>query len=241
MFSPPLDKFITFHYSQTIPKTLFCFPFLPFLFSSNNLMDILPAGSRLAVVRSQLTIDSSSEGSCTPPCTDKEPFPEYNESDCDTLASESAAVECDDEAWNYALGKAIQTEIRLHQVDPNIIPLVPSDPAERSQVVLEELKDILANPQMRHQTRHQFITLVNITLQVNQVIFHQSSEFLAPKETSDAKLLTETILTHLAWLDALLKEQCQTVDYIACLLSQIEHDDVPVYEKLREMARVVAK
>jgi len=204
-------------------------------------MDILPPGSRLAVVRSQLAADSSSEGSCTPPYTDKEPFPDYNESDCDTIASETAAEKCRDDAWNYALGKAIQHEIRQHQVDPNIIPYVPSDPAERSQVVLEELKDLLSDPQMRRQTRHQFITLVNITLQVNQVIFHQNSEFLAPKETSDAKLLTETILTHLAWLDAMLKEQCQTVDYIASVLSQIEHDCVPVYEKLREMSRVVAR
>lgn len=205
-------------------------------------MDILPAGSRLAVVRSQLAPSSSSEGSCTPPYTDKEPFPDYNESDCENAASVNAAEKIHDDAWNWALGKAIQTEIRQHQVDPNIIPYVPSDPAERSQVVLEELKDLLADPQMRPHTRNQFITLVNITLQVNQVIFHQNPEFLAPRETSDAKLLTETILTHLAWLDGMLNDQCQTVHYIATVLNHIEQRaDAPVYEKLREMASVVAR
>jgi hypothetical protein len=204
-------------------------------------MDILPPGSRLAVVRSQLAVDSSSEGSCTPPGSGKEPFPDYNEFDCDTIASQCTADQCHDDAWNYALGKAIQAEIRQCQVDPNIIPYVPSEPGERSQVVLEELKELLSDPQMRPQTRHRYITLLNITLHLNHVIFHQSPEFLAPKETSDAKLLTETILTHLAWLDAMLKEQCQAVDDIAFVLRQIEHDEISVYEKLREMARVVAR
>lgn len=204
-------------------------------------MDILPPGSRLAPVRSQLALSSSGSDEGSPPYTDSEPFPDYDEFECETVASETEADKAQDDHWNYALGKAVQTEIREQQVDPNIIPCVQSDPHEASQVVLEQMKELLADPQLRPQTRNHFITLSNITLHVNQVIFHQNSEFLAPKETSDAKLLTETILTHLAWMDSMLKEQCQSVHYISSVLAQIRRDDTSVYEKLREMASVVAR
>ncbi|CAG8019065.1 unnamed protein product [Penicillium olsonii] len=204
-------------------------------------MDVLPPGSRLAVVRSQLALSSSPESSsppkCTPPFSDKEPFPDYDEAECDEFSVTAAE---NAEAWAYALGKAVRSEIRQHQIDPNIIPHVQTDPSERSQAVLERMKELLSDPHMRQQTRRQFITLSNITLQVNQVIFHQSPEFLAPVETSDAKLLTETILVHIAWMDNMLSEQCHSVNYTASVLSQIEQSDVSAYEKLREMANVVA-
>ncbi|CAG8283667.1 unnamed protein product [Penicillium salamii] len=239
---------------------LFCFllffPLHFFRFSFPNFfkskypffMDILPAGSRLAVVRSQLAPSSGSESSGTPPRTPpstppvaaKEPFPDYDEAECDTVATERAAERADAEAWTTAFGKALQTQIRQTQIDPSMIPYVPSNPSERSQVVFERMKDLLSNPQMRPQTRRQFITLSNITLQINQVIFHQNPEFLAPKETSDAKLLTETILTHIAWIDSMLTALCQTMQYITSVLGEIERRDIPVYQKLQEMAAAVA-
>ncbi|CAG8946659.1 unnamed protein product [Penicillium salamii] len=222
----------------------------PNFFKSNYpfFMDILPAGSRLAVVRSQLAPSSGSEGSGTPPCTPpstppvdaKEPFPDYDEAECDTVATERAAERANAEVWTNAFGKALQTQIRQTQIDPNIIPYVRSDPSEHSQVVLERMKDLLSNPQMRPQTRRQFITLSNITLQVNKVIFHHNPEFLAPKETSDAKLLTETILAHIAWMDSMLTALCQTMQYITSVLGEIERRDIPVYQKLQQMAAAVA-
>ncbi|KAJ5321983.1 hypothetical protein MYU51_002677 [Penicillium brevicompactum] len=204
-------------------------------------MDILPPGSRLAVVRSQLAPSSGSEGSSTPPLNDKEPFPDYNEADCDNLASEVAAEKHNDEAWNLALGRAVRDEIREIQVDPNIIPYDDKLTTERSQSALTRMKEILSQPQMRMKTRDQFLTLSNMTLEVNLIIFHHSSEFLAPNEISKAKALTETILTHFAWMDTMLADLCQTVNYTVSVLGQIENEDLDVYTKLCQMARIVAK
>lgn len=204
-------------------------------------MDILPAGSRLAVVRSQLAPSSGSESSDTPLYNDKEPFPDYNEADCDHIASAVAAEKHKDEAWNLALGRAVRDEILEFQVDPNIVPYDDDLATARSQDALKEMKAILAQPQMRVKTRKQFLTISNITLQVNLVIFHQSSEFLAPREIRDAKKLTETILAHFAWMDSMLTELCQTVNYTASVLGEIERENVDVYEKLRQMAGIVAR
>lgn len=210
-------------------------------------MDDLPPGSRLAVVRTQLSIDTSSEESVSTTQSnpdskaDTEPFPEYDESACDTVASFIAAEKPHEEAWIYACGKFAQEQIRLHEVDPNIIPYIPSDPSQRSQIVLEKLQDLLAEPQMRPVTRQQFITLLNTTLNLNHIIFHQNVEFLAPKEISDAKAVAEQILTDLTWMDKLLKEQLQTTNKIAAALHQISRGDLSVFDQFRKMASLVSE
>lgn len=207
-------------------------------------MDDLPPGSRLAVVRSQLSIDSDSEESTATTAAssaDTEPFPEYDESECEQIASSIAAEKPREEAWIYACGKAAQQHIRLHEVDPNIIPYFHSDPSQHSQVVLEQLQDLLAEPQMRPVTRRQFITLVNTTLKLNLIIFHQSPEFLAPEETSQAKSITNQILYDLTWMEGLLKEQLQTANQITVVLEQTLLDDVPAFDQLRNMASLVTR
>lgn len=217
-------------------------------------MDDLPPGSGLAVVRSQVAMDSESEesGPTTPtnadtantetePFPDTEPFPEYNESECEMLASSIAAENRHEEAWIYALGRAAQQEIRMVHVDPNIIPYFQSDPSCRSQVVLEKLRDLLADPQMRPEIRDQFITIINATLQFNLVIFHQSPEFLAPKEVEDAELPLETVLNHIEFMEEMLREQLQTAEEVSYALEDISVEATSAYERLCKMATVFAK
>ncbi|KGO67994.1 hypothetical protein PITC_028960 [Penicillium italicum] len=217
-------------------------------------MDDLPPGSRLAVVRSQVAMDSESEESesTTPtnedtantetePFPDTEPFPEYNESECEMLASSIAVDQRHEEAWIYALGKAAQQEIRMLHVDPNIVPYFQNDPSHRSQVVLEQLRDLLADPQVRPEIREQFITIINATLQFNLVIFHQSPEFLAPKEIGDAELDLETILNHVEFMEEMLREQLQTADQVSYALEDISMEATSAYERLCKMATVFAK
>ncbi|CAI7643064.1 unnamed protein product [Penicillium glandicola] len=216
-------------------------------------MDDLPPGSRLAVVRSQVAIDSESDGSVyTTPTntdaantdtsnTDTEPFPEYDESECEQLASSIAAEKHNEEAWIHALGKVAQKEIRMVHVDPNIVPYFQSDPSQRSQVVLEQLRDLLAEPQMRSDIREQFITIVNATLQFNLIIFHRSPEFLAPKEIEDAKLHLETVLNHVEFMEYMLKEQLQTAEQVSYALEDASNEPTPAYERLCKMATVFAK
>ncbi|KAJ5787015.1 hypothetical protein N7457_002005 [Penicillium paradoxum] len=206
-------------------------------------MEDLPPGSRLAAVRSQLAIDIDAEKStCIAASSpETEAFPQYDEAACDDVASFIAAEKPKEEAWIYACGKFAQQQIRLNDVDPNIIPFVPSDPSDPSQVALEKLRNLLADPQMRDITRRQFITLLNTTLELNSVIFHQSAEFLAPKEVSDAKTISKKILTDLTWMDTLLKEQLQSTNRITAVLERISLQDISPFDKFRKMAALVAE
>ncbi|KAJ5150432.1 uncharacterized protein N7500_010621 [Penicillium coprophilum] len=211
-------------------------------------MDDLPPGSRLADVRSQVAIDSESDasGSTTPTSadtanTDTEAFPEYDESECETLASSIAAEKPLEEAWINALGKAAQHEIRLLHVDPNIIPYVKSDPSQRSEVVLDQLQDLLSEPQLRPEIREEFITIINATLKLNLVLFHQSPEFLASKEIKDARRPLDTILNHVKFVEDMLKEQLQTAEQVSYALEEVSLEVAFPYERLRKMATVVAQ
>ncbi|KAJ5446809.1 hypothetical protein N7445_001630 [Penicillium cf. griseofulvum] len=218
-------------------------------------MDDLPPGSRLAVVHSQVAIDSEpDESPTTTPTstntnitnketakTDTEPFPEYDESECEMLASALAAEKPLEDAWIHALGKATQQEIRMRHVDPKIIPYFKSDPSHRSQVVLEQLRDFLAEPQQRPEIREQFITIINATLEFNRVIFHQSPKFLSPQEIRDARRPLEIILKQIQFMDDMLKEQLQTAEQVSCALEDLSMEALLAYERLRKMATVVAK
>ncbi|MBZ6373498.1 MAG: hypothetical protein LBE67_00335 [Kocuria palustris] len=211
-------------------------------------MDDLPPGSRLAHVRSELAMDSESEESesATPTNadtakTETEPFPEYDESECEMLASSIAADKRREEAWIHALGKATQRENRMLHVDPNIIPYFQSDPSHRSQVVLEQLRDLLADPQMRPKIRDQFITMINATLQFNLVIFHQSSEFLAPKEIEDAELHLESVLNLVEWMEEDLRDQLETAEQVSYAIEGASLQPTSAYERLCKMASLFAK
>ncbi|CAP85478.1 hypothetical protein E8E15_006867 [Penicillium rubens] len=210
-------------------------------------MDDLPPGSRLAHVRSELAMDSESEESesATPTNadtakTETEPFPEYDESECEMLASSIAADKRREEAWIHALGKATQRENRMLHVDPNIIPYFQSDPSHRSQVVLEQLRDLLADPQMRPKIRDQFITMINATLQFNLVIFHQSSEFLAPKEIEDAELHLESVLNLVEWMEEDLRDQLETAEQVSYAIEGASLQPTSAYERLCKMASLFA-
>ncbi|KUM59204.1 hypothetical protein ACN42_g7938 [Penicillium freii] len=223
-------------------------------------MGDLPPGSRLAVVRSQVAMDSESEESAsttstnedtsnteteplpeTEPFPDTEPFPEYDESECEMLASCIAAEKHHEEAWVNAFGKAARQEIRMVHVDPNIIPYVQSDPSQRSQVVLEQLRDLLADPEMPRDTRKQFIIMINATLKFNLVIFHQSPEFLAPKEVEDAALDLETILNHVEFIEEMLREQLETAEQVSFALEDVSMEATSTYERLCKMSTVFSK
>ena len=200
------------------------------------------------MVRSELAMDSKSDesGSATPTNADTakaetEPFPEYDETECEMLASSIAADKRREDAWIYALGKAAQRENRMLHVDPNIIPYFQSDPSHHSQVVVEQLRDVLADPEMRPEIRKQFITMINATLQFNLVIFHRSPEFLAPKEIEDAELHLETVLNLVEWMEEDLRDQLETAEQASYAIEDASLEPTSAYERLCKMATLFAK
>ncbi|KXG52444.1 uncharacterized protein PGRI_087280 [Penicillium griseofulvum] len=208
-------------------------------------MDALPPASRLTVVCSQVAIGSELHQApiATPTNipTDTEPFPEYDESQCELVASAYAAEKPLEDALIHALGKAAHQEIRTRDVDPKIIPYVKSDPSHRSQVILEQLLDLLSEPQMRREVREQFIIIVNATLQFNKVIFHQCPKFLSPQEIRDARRPLEMVLRKIQSMEYMLKDQLYNAEKASSDLKDIEVESLLPYERLRKMASVVAK
>ncbi|KAJ5373683.1 hypothetical protein N7517_005689 [Penicillium concentricum] len=198
-------------------------------------MDDLPADPQVAIDCE--SDESRSTTSTNADTSDTEPFPDYDESECEMLASTIAAEKRLEEAWIYALGKAAQEEIRMLRVDPNIIPY----PSQRSQVILGQLQDLLSEPQLRLELREQFITIINATIRLNIVISHQSSEFLAPREIKDSRRPLDTILKHVKFMEDMLKDQLQTAEKVSLVLKDVSKEDVLPFERLRKMASVVAK
>ncbi|KAJ5790244.1 uncharacterized protein N7518_007255 [Penicillium psychrosexuale] len=210
--------------------------------------------SQAAIISSQVAMNLESEGSGsathantetanteTEPFPDAEPFPEYNESECEMLASSIAADKRHEQAWIHALGRAAKQEIRTLHVDPNIIPYIEGDPSHRSQVILEQLRDRLADPRLRHEIRRQFITIVNATLQFNFIIFHQTKELLPLKEIGDAELQLETVLNHVEFMDEMLREQLKSAEQVSYTLESVSLEGTSDYERLCKMSTVFAK
>jgi hypothetical protein len=94
---------------------------------------------------------------------------------------------------------------------------------------------------MRPEIREQFITMINATLQFNLVIFHQSPEFLAPKEIEDAELHLETVLNLVEWMEENLREQLETAEQASYAIEDASLEPTSAYERLRKMATLFAK
>lgn len=217
--------------------------------------------SLLDAVRSQLTIDSDSEGSQTtavnithkdtqpsPPDSPldqststnsslvlikspKEPFPEYDE--------ELAEVyeRCDRE-YTEAITAAVQAAIRKKEIDPLII--APPGQPEGKRVALERIKDLLANPQMRKTTRKRFVTLTNLVIRLDHVLFRRSEVFLGPRDTADAAAIVKQMLPYLQWADNMLRELVAVADNVFGIMGYLAEENCSVIHKYRHMSIVVA-
>jgi hypothetical protein len=197
-------------------------------------MDMDSSGIHLAEVRSQLAMDSDSDSDTTV-TPKKEPFPDFDAELCfPDLNNRHEA------AWTYAFGKAVQNDIRTRYVDPFITPHNPGEPFTRNHILLEAIKDLLADPQMRETTRQQFIILINHTLHLHEVVFNHSDNFLDTKETVEAKVLAEIILSYMVWMDGKLRDQVIAAEQVAVVLDQVSKEKTTICERYCRMTTVVS-
>ncbi|KAJ5756945.1 uncharacterized protein N7511_007127 [Penicillium nucicola] len=187
----------------------------------------------LVEVRWHLAMDSDSDSDTTI-TPSKEPFLDF---DAETCAPDSTNEEAE---WTRAFTKAVQEDTRTRYIDPFIIPHNSSRPWTRSNILLEEIKDLLADPHMRETTRTQFLTMVNHTLHLHQVIFHHSDQFLDTKETAEAKVITDIILNYLVWVDGKLRDQVSTAENVFVVLEQLAQEKTTVVERYTRMVTVVS-
>ncbi|KAJ5320607.1 hypothetical protein PENANT_c033G01675 [Penicillium antarcticum] len=191
------------------------------------------SGTPLVQIRSQLAMDSDSDSDTTV-TPNKEPFPDF---DAETCGPNRNRYEAE---WARAFRQAVQEDIRTRYIEPYIIPHNLGEPFTRSNMLLEDIKDLLADPHMRQTTRNQFLTMVNHTLHLHQVIFHHSDQFLDTKEITEARYLVDIVLSYMGWIDGKLRDQVSAAEQVSVVLEQLSKEKTTVIERYSRMATVVS-
>lgn len=114
--------------------------------------------------------------------------------------------------------------------------------------IINDLKELLANPQLKLNIKKRFIAMTNMVLRMNVLLFHPMAvtegirQFLVDSRISEVKVLAAEILQYLAKIDQQLKEQVEDADRVASILSNLAQDNtVSVYVVFRRMAYVVIR
>jgi hypothetical protein len=189
-----------------------------------------------------------------------EPFPQYHE--CES--SDSIADHEHEEAYSYAISRVVQEAIRFQEVDALLVSLPPFIPGalspdhtlgsvegvdfltvDHKHRTLDQMKQLLAIPRLRTETRRRFVGLTNVVLRLNYVLFHRVEGrvckiFLDAQDTTESQKLADTILVYLARLDDMLQESVRVASNVSYIMGQIAaEDDVTAYVRYRRMASVV--
>jgi hypothetical protein len=219
--------------------------------------------SLLDAVRSQLTFDSDSEDSqstvvnithedtrtdpadtpldqstSTNPSlvliqspNDREPFPDFDEELAEVYKERNRE-------YTEAITAVVHAQIRKKEIDPLII--APPGQPEGKRIALERIKDLLASPQMRKTTRKRFVTLTNLVIRLDHVLFQRSEVFLGPRDTADAAAVVKQMLPYLQWADNMLRELVVVADNVFGIMGYLAEEDCSVIHKYRHMSIVVA-
>lgn len=197
---------------------------------SNSEMNSAPISMHRPLIKNTYPNESTSQLNSSF-LTDLEPFPEYNE-----LNSPSYIQK--EQAYKGAFAAAMQAEIRAREVDPFIedSPIQP----EHKQQALEDMKNVLSDPELRSGTRRRFIALTNLILRLDYVLFRRSPDFLNPAETADAQLIANLLLGYVAWADGMVKDLLDRTAPIYFILGQLVREDVSEIIRYRRMGCVVS-
>ncbi|KAJ5927909.1 hypothetical protein N7466_006865 [Penicillium verhagenii] len=214
-----------------------------------------PAMSLLAAVRSHLAADWDSESSQTDtleepeereqkdskieikpevkPDSEHEPFPDYEEE------QSSSADEESERAYKITFTAAMQEEIRIEAVDPNIVLFKAV--VEKKAQSLDSMKESLSHPQLVESTRVRFIALTNMIILLENTLFSEGEEnFLNFKAVADAQSIATVFLNYVSWADALMRDLVQTAENVTSALLLLFYEDVPLLTRYRRMAKVVS-
>ncbi|KAJ5953515.1 hypothetical protein N7454_000411 [Penicillium verhagenii] len=193
-----------------------------------------PAMSLLTAVRSHLAVDWDSEDSQTDtlkvhedqaqkdskfeiksevkPDSEHEPFPDYEDE------QSSSADEESERSYKIHFTAAMQEEIRIEAVDPNIVLL--KEVVDKKAQSLESMKESLSHPQLVASTRIRFIALTNMIILLENTLFSDGEEnFLNFKAVANAQSIANLILTFVFWVDALMKGLVEATENVTSVLT----------------------
>lgn len=118
-----------------------------------------------------------------------------------------------------------------------------------SHELIDELKDSLADTNLKPRLRRRFASMSNMVLHMHRLLFPttsdgmpvQPTQFLSSKETIiKVNLLASEIIKYLASVDGQVQEQVDSASRVTYILEEVNKDrSVDVYVRYRRMAQVV--
>ncbi|KAJ5263849.1 hypothetical protein N7478_011454 [Penicillium angulare] len=221
-----------------------------------------PVSSLLDAVRSQLVVDSDSDGALSPgrssercdPVRESELTHAHNPRNRRSIHisrksnsssepfpeyEDSPPMDAADEAYKEAFTAVMQEDIRIHTVEPALEPL--SEQPVKKQWVLDEMTKCLSNPQLTEDTRMRFIALTNMVIRLDSALFSGPIyDFLNPFATAEAQSIASCILDFASWTNSLLKELVDRADNVWNVLELILEEDIPEIVRYQRMVRLVS-
>lgn len=205
--------------------------FLTSSFSSTNTEST--ENTSMSMSMSMNITQPTSFSSTTNTTNDTEPFPAYNE-------SELAAYIEDEIAYREAFRAAMHQQIRTEKVDPFIEDRRSPPQDEVKAQSMEKLKEYLSDPHLHASTRERFISLTNMIVRLEKVLFCPEEEFLSPGVTAKAQEMAVTLLGYAAWADGVVEELLQATRPVRYVLGKMREEDVSEVVRYRNMACVVS-
>lgn len=163
---------------------------------------------------------------------DTEPFPDYDEADL-------AAYIADEIAYREAFKAAVHEQIRTEKVDL-FIEDADSQPDEVKAQTMETMKVYLSDPHLHASTRERFISLTNMVVRLERVLFRPDEEFLSPFMTARAQEMAIVLLGYAAWAEGVVTELLEVTKSVRYVLGQIVMENVCEVVRYRNMACVVS-
>lgn len=164
---------------------------------------------------------------------DTEPFPEYDETDLEAYTQAEAA-------YQTAFTAAMTEHIRIEKVDPFLDDPTHLTLSEAKADAMETLKQHLSHPHLHAKTRERFISMTNMIVRLEGVLFRSEEEFLSPGMVKEAEVVANVLLGYAAWVDGVMEEMLVVTRPVRHFLGQMMAENVAEVLRYRNMAGVVA-
>lgn len=136
---------------------------------------------------------------------------------------------------------AMHEHIRTEQVNPFVVDVESFGLSDVKIHSMETLKEYLSHPHLHAATRGRFISLTNMIIRLERMLFHQVEEFLSPEVTRTAQEIAVVLLGYAAWVNGLMEELLVVTKRVRFVLGKMMEEKVAEVLRYRIMACVVSK
>ncbi|KAJ5179554.1 hypothetical protein N7492_002764 [Penicillium capsulatum] len=204
-------------------------------------------------IRTQLRIDSDSDSDETPspesqpptenlpsePSVPTEPEPNLDFTDLFFAADEvdMPVLTTEDDTFHDAFNEIVPGQFQAQRSEPQIVSIRLGPGPQKK--ILDEMKETLADPNLRAATRHRFIELVNSAIYLDNILFRRNSEFLGVEDTTEGQQIVEGMMRYLGGIEDMLVDLREVAGHVDYMLGLLMDEDETAHIRFRRMKCVV--